>query len=129
MSDPLSRVSLDDGGGAMWLFTVEGFLSVVQHRDDHDKVVVRARNRTALESISEVLGVEIKITPTADYPCRVIISKDQMANLAATFVREIDYDNFKNAAHSLGDDRYDRALMQVWSAMYESSPADARGQH
>ena len=110
----------------MWIFTVEGFLSVVQHRDDHDKVVVRARNRTALESISSALGVDIKTTPSADYPCRVVITREQMANLAAAFVREIDYDNFKNAAHSLGDKRYDRALMQVWSAMYESSPDDAR---
>ena len=113
----------------MWLFTVEGFLSVVQHRDDHDKVVVRARNATALEGIAESLGVEIQSTPTADYPCRVVITRKQMAGLAAAFVEEIDYDNFKNAAHSLGDARYDRALMQVWSAMYESSPADARGQH
>lgn len=112
----------------MWLFTVEGFLSVVQHRDDHDKVIVRARNRTALEAIADSLGIEIVATPTADYPYRVVISRSQMANLAAAFVNEIDYDNFKNAAHALGDARYDRALMQVWSAMYESSPAGARSQ-
>lgn len=110
----------------MWLFTVEGFLSVVEHRDDPNKVVVRARNRVALESIAESLGVEIASTPTADYPCRIVITREQMANLAAAFVREIDYDNFKNAAHSLGDKQYDKALMQVWSAMYESSPTDAR---
>ena len=112
----------------MWLFTVEGFLSVVQHRDDHDKVVVRARNHTALEGISKSLDIKIQSTPTADYPYRVVITRKQMANLAAAFVNEIDYDNFKNAAHSLGDKQYDRALMQVWSAMYESSPDDARGQ-
>lgn len=110
----------------MWIFTTEGFLSVVQHRDDHDKVVVRARNRIALEPISDALGVEIMSTPSADYPCRVIIAREQMADLAAAFVREIDYDNFKNAAHALGDKQYARALMQVWSAMYESSPKDAR---
>lgn len=112
----------------MWLFTVEGFLSVVQHRDDQNKVVVRARNRAALEGISESLGVEIMLTPTADYPCRVIMTREQMANLAAAYVNEIDYDNFKNAAHALGDASYDRALIQVWSAMYESSPDDARGE-
>lgn len=110
----------------MWLFTVEGFLSVVEHRQDPNLLMVRARNRSALEPIARRFGAEIAVTPKADYPCRLVITRAQMSEHLKTAVQHIDYANFKNAAHVLGDRQYDRALMQVWSAMYESSPANAR---
>jgi len=38
----------------MWLMTTRGFFSVVQHFDDAEKVLIRARAREDLESLCEL---------------------------------------------------------------------------
>ena len=111
----------------MWVFTTAGFVSAVAHRTKPDSLMVRARAKYALDELAHHSGTTIEDTPTVDYPFRITVTRELFGKWVAAVVRDIDYDNFKDAAHDLGDARYDRALMQVWSAMYESSPADARG--
>ena len=113
----------------MWVFTTAGFVSAVAHRTKPDSLMVRARARYALDELAQHSGNAIEATPTGDYPFRITVTRELFSKWVAAVARDIDYDNFKNAAHDLGDTRYDRALMQVWSAMYESSPADARSMH
>ena len=110
----------------MWVFTTAGFVSAVAHRDEPNTLMVRARARYALDELAQHSGAEVVATPTGDYPFRITVSRELFSKWVAAVARDIDYTNFKDAAHDLGDSRYDRALMQVWSAMYESSPDDAR---
>ena len=39
----------------MWLMTTRGFYSVVEHRDDADRLLVRARTREDIEALEAVL--------------------------------------------------------------------------
>jgi hypothetical protein len=110
----------------MWVFTAQGFISAVQHRGDRNLLMVRARTGQALEELAHMTGKGISQTPTADYPYRVVVERETFRSWLANEVERIDYDNFKNAAHVMGDPRYDEALMNVWSAMYSSEHLDSR---
>lgn len=110
----------------MWIFTTQGFISGVQHRADRKLLMVRARTRQALEELADMSELAIEQTPSADYPFRVIVNRETFNSWLAREVEHIDYDNFKNAAHVMGDQRYDDALMNVWSVMYSSEPPDSR---
>ena len=55
----------------MWIFTQDGFLSVVEHRDDSDCLIVRSRARDDLERMAHFAGQEIIVMPDADYRFRV----------------------------------------------------------
>ena len=35
----------------MWIFTTKGFFSVVQDKNDHDKVVIRSRVKKDIENM------------------------------------------------------------------------------
>ncbi|MFN8150301.1 MAG: hypothetical protein U0R24_04125 [Solirubrobacterales bacterium] len=37
----------------MWLFTTQGFYSVVAHRDDPETLIVRGRTREDIEALRE----------------------------------------------------------------------------
>lgn len=110
----------------MWVFTTEGFVSAVQHRDDRKLLMVRARTRQALEELADISEEGILQTPSADYPFRVVVDRKTFNSWLGLEVEHIDYDNFKGAAHMLGDQRYDDALMDVWSVMYSSEHPDSR---
>lgn len=110
----------------MWIFTTKGFVSAVAHRAEPNNLMIRARARYSLDELATRSGSSIEATPYGDYPFRITVDRELFVEWVAEQVRDIDYDNFKNAAHDLGDKRYDHALMRVWSAMYESSPPDSR---
>ncbi len=90
----------------MWIFLPFGYFSIVAHRDNENDVLVRARNRSDLDTfrkclldVNEAVGrhKDIKATPHADYPFRLTAPRKQVAKLLASFVTEcLDYDNFKN---------------------------------
>lgn len=110
----------------MWVFTTRGFISAVQHRDNHEMLMVRARTEQALDELANMTRKEISRTPSADYPFRLVVDREMFNAWLANEVDNIDYGNFKNAAHVLGDPSYDDALMDVWSAMYASEHPDSR---
>lgn len=99
----------------MWIFSKDGFLSAVEHRDNPDKVMIRFRNEGDAGRISTSLGTDYTKTPNADYMYRCVTDKQTFATYIAEQALDIDYDNFKNAVHD-GTAR-DHAYMQVWSAM------------
>lgn len=113
----------------MWVFTSGGFVSAVQHRDNEDLVMVRARDRQSLETMLE--GVELTgaadgevfdrpeiVSVPGDYRWRVTVSK-------ATFVlflqfevlNYLNYDNFKDALSASRGKIYHDAAMGVWVKM------------
>lgn len=111
----------------MWIFTKHAVLSVVEYDPtngyaddgiaphDHTWMFVRSRRREHLTDFgfgdSEVIE-----TPRNDYPFRVLVKKDRVAEMMARSVREIDYENFKGACMRDGDHPYDM-LHDVWESV------------
>jgi len=96
----------------MWIFTNEGMISVVQHRDQADKFMIRARRSEHLEAIFP--NEQIYRTDAADYRFRVIVDRGTAVAVVANKMFEIRYDNFKN---SIRDAEYHDACSSVWGVM------------
>lgn len=103
----------------MWLFTKIGFFSVVRHRDRPDQVLVRARFRDDIERLLKYMdaeGMSVDDHSGRDYAYRVVIPQVLWADTARRLAEDIDYPNFKNAAHT-GHRGRDNALFDVWDVM------------
>jgi hypothetical protein len=109
----------------MWLMTKDGFLSAVQ-KGDKDNIVVRARDKRALQNISHSAKAAIIRTPNADYPYRVNVTMKQWAEYLEELALDVDYSNFKNEAKKTLGKSYLDALMQVWAVMQQVEDAQAR---
>jgi hypothetical protein len=98
----------------MWIFMNDAMISIVEHRDDSDKVFVRARKRGDLQN---VFGQDAEVIETADadYRFRIIVPKKTIAEIIFNRIINVDYDNFKNSVNE-----YDRsrAYHDVWEIMY-----------
>lgn len=105
----------------MWIFTSDGFISAVQHRDHPQVLIVRARRREHLEAV--LPGFSIEQTDNADYRYRTQIEKHSFAHRLAEITLDINYDNFKN---SIPDDQYHDACSGVWSVMHRLQPGSWR---
>lgn len=114
----------------MWLFTTGGFLSAVEHRDNADMLVVRARDKQSLETMIEGIelagtaagkdlsGLEIVQKTPSDYPWRVELSKATFALFAVNEIMNyLNYHNFKNAVTESRGDTWHKAAMNVWVDM------------
>jgi len=98
----------------MWIGHTEGWLSIVEHRDDYSLLLVRARNESHITSIWGDIGVTHM--PEADYPYRVTLSREEVKSGLCEYISNIDYDNYKSA---VVDEKLAKALGWVWSVMYE----------
>ncbi len=102
----------------MWLFTAQGFYSVVAHRDDPETLIVRARTAGDIEALREqVPGIEPFEDAGADYRHRAYVSRAEWLAAVAQLTADIDYDNFKSeVAREQG---YERARLygHVWGEM------------
>ena len=114
----------------MWLATRYGFYSVVcgsqqegadQGHVDSSVRMIRARCESHLASLktnfADLLG-DAKIFAKAgtDYAYRMIVPAETFAALMQRLVADLDYGNFKNAAHAQNpaDKRYNQFLHEVW---------------
>jgi hypothetical protein len=98
----------------MWIFLNDAFLSIVEHREDPSKLLVRARVRGDIERVfpaAKVLHTPVR----ADYAYRAVIDRRVVADRLRAAVDSIDYPNFKNSVTE--DDRHD-VYMGVWETMY-----------
>jgi hypothetical protein len=109
----------------MWLFTKEGFVSVVSNREG-DGLVVRARDKRALDGISESGGVPIAKSPKSDYPYRVFVSKQEFRSWISSEVSDLNYTNFKSKVGQTRGSQYSNALHEVWATMHHVEDSDAR---
>jgi hypothetical protein len=92
----------------MWLFTPEGFYSVVTAEEFGEELQVRSRVQDDLDRLQRSwfpdLGPTV-VKPGRDYPCRAFCSQIQLANALTRMAHGIDYPNFKSAVakrHSAG---------------------------
>ena len=105
----------------MWIFTSEGFVSVVQHSEKPDTLIVRARDEDSLLSLVEATGATLKHTPSNDYPYRIGVLRRAFSSWLADQVSNLDYSNYK-AAMGLSRPDFHSALADVWVAMHQVTP-------
>lgn len=98
----------------MWIFTSEGMISIVRHRELPQQLMVRARQPEIL--ISLFPENELIITPDADYRYRKIIAQSDLIEVLNEEVEDMQYDNFKN---SISNQDYHDACSRVWGCMYQ----------
>jgi len=102
----------------MWLFTSEGFYSVVAHRRDPDRLLVRARAREDLEALKEQIpNLRISSDRTADYRWRAVVTRGEWIAAIAQLATEIDYENFKNSVADRQGPERERLYARVWAEM------------
>jgi hypothetical protein len=113
----------------MWIFTTGGFVSAVQHRDNPELVMVRARDKESLETMLE--GIELSgvandekferpeiVSVPGDYRWRVTVSKATFAVFVQfEILNYLNYDNYKTALTKVRGEKWHRATMGVWTSM------------
>jgi hypothetical protein len=107
----------------MWIFTKEGFFSVVQ--DDYcaaDELMVRARWRKDLVRLADRLGLKKKILAInhADYQYRMKVRRLVWADYCCQAALGVDYSNVKGTI-AQGDKKRSRAYMDAWGALVSAS--------
>lgn len=107
----------------MWIFTPQGFFSVVADRGSERRLVVRARVRRDLDRLRA--GVLPRLGPIregagTDYPYRASTARTDFGRALIKIVDETDYFNFKQRiGETLGPDR--AALYgEIWSVLLDA---------
>ena len=102
----------------MWLITTRGFYSVVEHRDDPDLLLVRARTREDLEALRDVLpDLDVFSDPSADYRWRALVPRGAWQRAVAQLVAEIDYGNFKSGVAQRAGHERAALYADVWATL------------
>ena len=108
----------------MWIITNTAFVSIVEHRDDASKLIVRGRFKGDVERFLNPLtsGMRVieEVTPTADYRFRAVVQREEVAHAMLRSVQRITYPNFKDSIKAA----FRKSIaMRVWSifsvAQYE----------
>jgi hypothetical protein len=104
----------------VWIYTVDGFYSAVQDRDDPSRIMVRARQRVDLETLLKRLDqgdLEILAWTGSDYAYRVFMPREMWLQYLENMGQELDYTNFKARALPAGDYSRSDAYHRVWGVM------------
>ena len=102
----------------MWLFTKQGFYSIVRKGDG--RWHIRARARKDLENLNRLAGTDHAIhrSDGADYRWRLVVPGAEAQALIAQLAADIDYPNFKEAvAQTPGQEDKLGILHEIWSLM------------
>ena len=95
----------------MWLMTTRGFFSVVEHREDDNLLLIRARCKQDIEALADLVPATPINLLDADYAWRIEATRAQWAEAPVAMLAEVTYPNFKNAI----DDRdHHDAYLGVW---------------
>jgi hypothetical protein len=105
----------------MWLFTVDGFFSVVSKGCRPDQLMVRARVRADLARAFP--KAKITTSQSTDYRFRVVVTRKAVTALLARTVDKLTYANFKDTVKDAGRHQ---AYMRVWNAMFALQERPAR---
>ena len=110
----------------MWIFTETGFVSAVCTERGSSKLKVRSRDLESLRPLIEQTGSDVIKTPNADYPYRVIISKDEFGVFMAKSLDLMEYTNFKSQVYETRGSDFTHALGSVWLKMHDVEDDSAR---
>ena len=101
----------------MWICDNEGFLSIVENRNDDETLLVRARTEKHLLSLFP--DCELFTDASADYPYRAYIDRQTVADTVAIRLLMIDYDNFKASVNEVRlHDAYNDMWRVLWHEFY-----------
>jgi hypothetical protein len=104
----------------MWIFSRQGFVSIVRHISEPDTFLVRARVAADLEAVLSAGGVKAQCVESADadYRFRAFITRSQFNRVMAALADSVDYANFKSAVATDGAaDARLAAYHKVWHVM------------
>lgn len=120
----------------MWVWTTAGFVSAVQHRDNHDNLMVRARDEDSLKNMlasidlagkalaedgaDVAVDTDLKIVTSGkgDYRHRVTMSKSTFALfLQFEVLNYLSYPNFKSELAKFRGPEFTTAAHRVWDNM------------
>jgi len=110
----------------MWIFTKQGFVSIKQHKDDPEKLLIRARVNGDLEKIFP--GCKVSKNTGTDYKFRTTISRRAAAAKIAAAVFSITYtEGFKTSI----DDHERRApfYLSIWELLVDMQEALSKKPH
>lgn len=105
----------------MWLMTTNGMISCVEHRDDPNIVIARARSKKHLENTFPNLKSSIFYMDDADYNWRLYITKKELKEAINKYVdEELTYDNFKKECEKRNpnDSAFLKSLHGIWYTMF-----------
>lgn len=97
----------------MWVILNDSFISAVQHFNDENKLMIRARKKEHLTVVFP--DEEVYQDLPSDYPYRVVVSKEKFAKVLADEVERIDYHNFKSSISKANDDLY-KFASEAWGS-------------
>lgn len=98
----------------MWIFLNDSFLSIVAHRDQPGKFLVRARFPGDIERA--IPGARVVEGAGTDYRFRAVCKIAEVGHALTSALWGIDYPNFKSSVKAKG--RHD-CYMAVWDVMKE----------
>ena len=95
-----------------WLFTTQGFYSVVACKIDHNYLYVRSRVKGDVEKL--FLEADVWETHMRDYRYRARLPRKRVIAAIADEISSISYHNYKSAVE---DHRRLSAYTWIWSIM------------
>ena len=84
----------------MWVILNDAMFSIVEDRTDNTQLVVRARFEGDIEKVFPSFKDNVKVSEDSDYRFRIFVDRERVAEIMASEVRRIDYDNFKNSVYT-----------------------------
>jgi hypothetical protein len=103
----------------MWVILNNAFFSIVAHRAEPDKLLVRARSEGDIEKYFP--RHEVTTNPTADYRYRAVVSRELVGKVLSEIAMDIDYDNFKNSIPK-EEARRKGPYLEVWGSLHRLQP-------
>jgi hypothetical protein len=108
----------------MWIYTIDGFFSVVMHNEHPNQVMVKARNRAHLERVIDWINFQhrlnIKIIESQDWDfvVRAGVPKSVWADYLKRVTNDLDYTgNVKGNIMENTDPELGHAMFDVWDRM------------
>ena len=113
----------------MWIFTSEGFFSVIHTEGNRPKeVTVRSRCRDDLERMLTYAQLGTNIIQTSldrDYPYRVVIPRIEWTRYLSSVVQRLVYPNFHESLSEIDEQRFN-CYSEIWWRLVEWE-AEMRG--
>jgi len=98
----------------VWIYTVSGFYSIVEDRDDPDLLLVRARVKGDIQRLWP--QAEVAFTPDHDYAYRCLLPRRIVGHAVSEAIKKVGYHSYKDAVR---DKRRSIDYLKVWTAMVE----------
>jgi hypothetical protein len=109
----------------MWIFLSRSWLSIVQHLDDPDMLLVRSRVEGDIQRAFP--NAEVEEQDDLQYRYRAVVPRAQVAGMMKSAVDNLSATSYKA---SLDTNRRRRAASRVWSAIsdvFAENPHEIEG--